>query len=399
MWTWGFGAGTTGSANTSALNFAWNSPSPLNVRKPNPQIFKVNWCGDSTILPSGIVPGYWYSSEFELAYDPNIVNLNHDQLELQFRGFASQRQAVIMNGTIDGSLKGTFDMPKSSAAGGLLSSFADFPWISTGKDSSKISLMTKQMAEKYLNKKVAAQTNTTLKNLLTSGLNDLIGNGLSLSNPILKVLGSVIFTPKSSSTGIMNLTLAASTKSTGTISSNYPGPSKAFFFPGSQQSSNKGGLLPYYNYNLGVWNIDQTPTVKYSVATIQRSTERTKPEVITQTYTLSPSSFNLIINPIVTGYENAAITLQKKELIFYQKSQKLTSINGELIDSQPVTYLTANSIRITYSGLPLGQTTTYNYGPNEFGSFKVRATLAIRPIGFTQDVILVKEFPVKWIAQ
>jgi hypothetical protein len=399
MFTWGCGAGTVGSAYTSAFNFSWSLPKPMDTRKPNPHIFKANWCSDPNILPNGIVPGYWYFCEFELAYDSNIPNLNHDEIELQFRGFASQKASIVLNGKINGTIKGTFDMPKSSATGGLLSSFADFPLLSTPKDSSKITLITGQNIANFLLNKISGQTNTTLKNLLTTGLNSLIGGSLNVSNPILKILTNSIFSPSSSSNGQMNLSLSASTSSTGVISSSFPGPSKPFYFPGSQLSSNKGGLLPNYNYNLGVWNIDQTPVVKYSRASITRAVRKTDPEIVSQTFTLDANSFNIVINPTVTGLENATITSQKKELILYKRlGDKVSYVVGELINSEKDNFVykaTTTYIIPIYSGPPLGKDNTFNYH-TVFGNFLVRVTIALRPAGSEQDIILVKEFPVKF---
>ncbi|HPN20868.1 MAG TPA: hypothetical protein PK758_03090, partial [Tenuifilaceae bacterium] len=262
--TFGIGVNTSTGYSTSALNFSWALSLPIDNKSGNPYLYKVPWCSVVGQTPLSLTSNYWYCCEFEFAYDPSITSLTRDNLEIAFATQIIQKSYVETSGTINGTIKGTFTMPKSNEAGGIISALGN--GISLDNlFKGKVNLPAMADIRTYLLSLAAKQASSTLKSVYSTAASNLIGSKLKSDNKILDLIGSMIYSPGSSTPGYVNLDFNAQTKTSGTITTNYTGPLKSsLIYPGIQYgSSTVGGLLPYYNKNIGVWNINTQPTVEY----------------------------------------------------------------------------------------------------------------------------------------
>ncbi|MDQ1772089.1 hypothetical protein GQR60_04485 [Labilibaculum sp. A4] len=383
--TYTFGIGlATNSCSTSALNFSWAKALPIETKKTNPYLYKPGWCSTMTSTPYGIQNNYWYYNEFEIAYDPNLSSLNRDNIELQLRMLITEKSFTESTGTIAGTIEGTFTMPQSGASGGILSSMASSINFNS-LDDFKINLPSKEVASKYLTDQVAKQANSTLKGLLNTGLSK-IGSAIKTSNPILGLVTSGIFSPKSYTPGSINLDFEAKTKTTGTITSSYAGPSKAsLIYPGvAIGSSTIGGLMPHYNKLIGVWNIDKTPIIRYGYTYYDAMEPMRHTEA-----SLDLQSFNVLINPEVTNTENATVRVVSKDLILYDTGG-LYEFGGTLINSSELNTYKSQWIGVKCGGSP--RRTAGHINLPLKGKWAVRVTIAIKPEGNSDEIILIKEF-------
>lgn len=385
-YTFGLGIATTSGNETSAMNFTWPEAKSSEDKQANPYVYKPGWNSNITSTPYGIQNNYWYYNEFEIAYDPNIKNLSRGNLEMQLRMLITNKSYTESQGSITGTIEGTFTMPNSGSSGGILSSIASQIKIDS-LVPFKINVPTKEGATKFLQDQATKQANSTLKNLINTGLSQ-IGNPIKTSNPILGLVSSAIFSPKSYSPGTINLDFNAKTKESGTITTSYTGPSKGgLIYPGLKVgTTNIGGILPHYDTIIGVWNIDQRPIVRYGYTYYDAWDPYRRTAAM-----LDQNSYNVIINDALTNNLNANVRIVSKDLILYDKSKgALLEYGGTLINS---------SGDYTYKGQKMGVISGGSPRPSAGkikiplkGIWRVRITIAIKPEGNTDEIILIKEF-------
>ncbi len=376
--TWGFGAETT-VIQTAVMNFTRIDPQPSNITYTNPTSYNLNYSSDPNTIPTGIAPNYWYYSEFETMYDPQLSQFTHDNIEFKIKCFATDKKFVKLQGTITGSISGTFTLPSSSPAGGMFTELvSDFDVSKIGK----IRWPTKDESKAFLKDLANKQLNSSAKALLNQGLTSL-GTNLLSTNPVIKFLTSGLLTTSSSTPGKINCSLKAKTTNDGTITSVYPGPSISFKFPGTAET-NKGGLLPNYDSPLGVWCISNKPTVKYSQNVSFNSMENKYD--VRNTFTIDNTSFNVVINPAVT---NLCSSVFVNKYVAYKASvneSDMYLIQGSYTDtsSEPYSYIVENSMLERYF---------YDYPKViQNSQIRVRVKVTLYPIGKSDPIILIKEF-------
>lgn len=388
--SFGIGVNTATGYSTSALNFSWAMSLPANSKSSNPYLYKIPWCSTVGQAPLSLMNNYWYCSEFEFAYDPAITSLTRDKLELAFATQIIQKSYVETTGTINGTINGTFTMPKSNEAGGIISALGNGISLNNLFEG-KVSIPAMANIKTYLLSLAAKQVSSTLKTLYTNAAANLIGNRLRSDNKLLDLMGSLIYTPGSSTPGYINLDFKAQTTTSGTITTGYSGPLKnSLIFPGIQAgTSTIGGLLPYYNKNLGVWNINTQPTVEYGNA----YWDEMEPYRY-QDYSLLPNSFSVTFNPEVqqTG---AICRVVSKELIFYDSNGMLYNWGGTLINTDGGDTYKGTSFGLIWGGSPRPSAGSAKLSPR--GSWRVRVTIGIKPTGFTDEILLIKEFVPKLV--
>ncbi|MBD3750652.1 MAG: hypothetical protein IE931_14285 [Sphingobacteriales bacterium] len=66
------------------------------------------------IEPTQLASGTWYASQYEIAYDPNIVSTTYQQLGLNWTLKWTNISSVSLQGDAGGSLNGTISTPVPS---------------------------------------------------------------------------------------------------------------------------------------------------------------------------------------------------------------------------------------------------------------------------------------------
>lgn len=184
--------------------------------------------------------GAWYVAQYEMAYDPNIVNATQQNLKFVWNTSSTNLSNVILNGESNGTLTGTIgtESPGGFNLGKLLGQATKGVVYAAGfkgLDLLKIG-------------------NTKIKETIVGG----VKSGLSgaVQGFMNAIFGGSPTTPQ-----LVNLTMKTSMNVTGTIASSGGIASPSLIIPGTQTVGNGTGYTPAYNDPLGVVYISQKPII------------------------------------------------------------------------------------------------------------------------------------------
>ena len=266
-------------------------------------------------------------------------------------------------------------MPSPGSTDGVLSDITNRLDVS---QLGHLKLSTTSESLKWFGNYLIKQTNSLLKTKLGSALTSL-ATTISPTNFLIKTLTGGLINTTSSSPGKINLEIKAKTSSQGTITTVRTGPGISLFYPGTK-TSDRGGLLPNYNKQLGVFYITQTPKIENTQSSRSVGAEYEVDNILK----IDLNSFQVVINPVVS---KSCSKIKVSKQIVLTTSQNNASVSGTLIDSRNYEYRyigapssTLEFIYKTPRPLPIIETP------------KVRITIAMTPIGRTDPILLIKEF-------
>lgn len=251
-----------------------------------------------------IAPGTWYASQYEIAYDPNVSTSTWQQLGLNYTLKWTNISSVTLQGDIQGTLKGTISTPASGFNLGntLVSGALQFAGLSVlsnnaGPDNSHPGVGNKLG--------LPSMVFDAVKDGLTSGASGIVKNVFSA------ILGG-----NSNNTQQVNLTLNAKINLTGSIAGSgalIPDPGLGLGVPGTSNSQTAIGYLPYYNKPMGIFYINNKPTMYAEMITHGDGTfEGT---TFQYNFMLDGNSFDPVFNPEVLAI--AQIQNYEEELFTY----------------------------------------------------------------------------------
>jgi hypothetical protein len=291
---------------TDGLNLGPNAinSSMLNFISQDIIDFNSNKTVATQIQGTQISTGVWYASQYEIAYDPNVANATYQQLGMNYTLKWTNISIVDLQGTVQGTLKGTITTPASG--------------FNLGNTLMNGALQALGLTVFNNNKGPDANHPGTGNTLgLPAFVFEAAKNGLSsgLSGVVQNVFNG-IFGGNSNNSQQVSLTLNAKIKLTGSITGSgalIPDPGLGLGVPGTSNSQIAPGLIPYYNLPMGVFNINHKPLAywhmnEFSDGTIEGTSY--------QYYLwLENNSFDPIFNPAVLA--SAQIQNYTEELFFY----------------------------------------------------------------------------------
>lgn len=323
--------------STSLLNFTYKYAKGINDKAASPSFITtpVGNFSNNVFSGVGLQNGVWYGMEIECAYDPSISSNSAHTLTLMGRAVDETITvgSIVSTGTINGSIKGT--MPTSNINLSFSDMFNDKSTdksvninnqqgiVSLGETIDKgiakndsffkgLWSNIKSNASKWIASGLESGAKKGLEAILTQGgsvigdaigglFNSLIGGGKKEAD--LKVE--------------LNLNMKSDVKLTSTKITQ--GWSDIILpVPGSGSSSNA-----IYNKTLGVWNLQETPSVDVNVQTETGDS----PKVKLYRYLYSMEEVTISLNPEVSTLFNLENSHQ--ELIL--KEGSTIPLNGSLV--------------------------------------------------------------------
>jgi hypothetical protein len=263
------GISLTGSASTPLLNYTTSDVVDYNTNQTSMTTIS-NYQVQST---SG-----WYVLQFEMAYDPNISNVNYQNLETTWNVSSVQVTQSSFYGTDFQTITGSVTTPGTGF--NLVSTAENLVLDLSGIGELSTLISTATGAEKAVltatNAGVTSSLGGTIKNIFSA----ILGGSSATKNSVnLTMNGSFSFTGNSTSTtAIANPTL---------------------IIPGTQWTSSAAGYLPGYNSPLGVFYISAKPTIDEHITT--KTNGGITGTTTTIAYSIKSSSYSLLFNPAVTA--------------------------------------------------------------------------------------------------
>ena len=294
-----FGVSLVGASN-SALNFANKLiGKPMDDRSINPSFME--------ITPQEVTNDHWYFFDVEMAYDPNIKNLNHSSLQLLLKSRGSTHQNITLSGTQSGSLKGNINLAGSK------SSLLDLNTLNLGANNSttitssfSVNSNVNQQ-EGVLNTKGNNQISNSVGAGIKNGINslaaDLGKNAINwISNPLKGIFSSLVGSSSSSNLNYVDLTMDTKINLSGSITHQQLLFEAAMKLPGTN-ANGVLGVLPSSDVPLGVWNINTTPIVEWDDEVHWFNGQQPFALMyngrrdMLHSYRIKNNSFNVVINP------------------------------------------------------------------------------------------------------
>lgn len=199
----------------------------------------------------------WYMMQYELAYDPDIVEIPYNQIQLVWNLNFYDVENISMGGDLQAEINGTIGNTgkdwKSDAKDatkkvgtGLLSGVGVSLWERTKKGTDGSNKLG-------LNKSVFNKIGEGLKSAVSAATHGVFGD-------IVNVFSAIIG-PQSISPVPINMNVSGNVTLKGTLSSSGSLPSMpiSFWMPGTNIPSSAVGYIPLYNKPLGVINFSDCP--------------------------------------------------------------------------------------------------------------------------------------------
>ncbi|WP_145858307.1 hypothetical protein [Pedobacter suwonensis] len=264
--------------------------------------------------------GTWYAEEFELAYDPNLLNTSYVANQLRWSMYSTSISQITLDGTQKGSIDGTIQTPNptgSSLFGSLLKGA-----ISVGVGQLGILATGSKALGNFFSKKLGPLKLEDVKNgVQEAAKGESKSGGKSIFNAVLSAIKGGSNDPGFSEQKI-NLKLNTQISLNGSITQSPEGMFNPVVFISNTQGLENiaPDYIPNYPASLGVFNISNTPTVKiYKVIPPVEEPSDVPSNLNTYIYSyeLDQASFNILFNPaVINGNANGA-TIQnlKKEVV------------------------------------------------------------------------------------
>lgn len=318
------------------LQGAGKSASPLlNYTQSDVIDISNNLATTSTVEAFQVAPQTWYSFEYELAYDKNISNLNYSALSLLWPIKSNQIQQIVINGTITGTLQDfSFTVPNVN-----LTTAPSFKGEGHTAVYSSVG---------------AAQAPGGSQNLQNSIIKSIVDGAINL----LKGL----FGKKKDETEIVKFAINTDINMTGQITSDFSVATPGLAIPGYNQSQTPG-VIPAYNQPLGVFYIDNKPSVHVRTDVYHQFDERGNeifPSRITHTYSIT--DYDVRYNPELDAF--SSIQNEKAEVVVPVNSGTLLSGRDESI-GYTGTAVVVEGLTASLPSPPIGVRISFELKPNE----------------------------------
>ena len=316
--------------------------------------------------------GTWFVFQYEMAYDPNLVNTSFPSFGLSWQPQWVNLSNITLNGTQTGTINGYLGTPSSGFnLGGLITDGA-------------LSFLGKYNYAQLLgvvDAKDGAKPYTDAFNEASQGIVKGFANG---------ILGG------SSSTQAVNLTINTQIKLTGNMVSNGLVADKKFVLPGQSNSQTADGLTPVFSDPLGVFNVIGTPQINlnpnYWTNTVEDPYNGGTCDVsgCNLYMWLDDNSVNIAWNPAIINSSPTGATIQnmKQEIIAFVPQNS----GNEKIGAQDViSYKNTSAGAPAYLGFGTGGSCTsigLVYNPR----FAVRITFDVVPNNGAPKCTMVKTF-------
>ncbi len=319
----------------------------------------------------------WYMMQYELAYDPALLNMNYQDVQLCWWLNYVNVAEIKMQSRSVGDIIGTIGTATASGRN-------PFSTDNLNKIASQLILtnVDKTVAESLrdttsnknslnLPQKFFEGIVSSINDAAKLGIGDILKKSFSFLNAIIGGVSTTAPTPIS-----LKLEVCTTTKGALTEFGSFPSSPASMWIPGTSISSSAIGIIPLYNNPLGICNMFQQPTITL----INRSRIYNEPDepfdpdqMLTITegeldYEIQDYSQYLIINPelqkiadvtierqdiVTTGYDH---TFGEKDFIHipahtYSYIQGTTFNNHELPSN--LTYYVRFAIKVSpHNGAP-----------------------------------------------
>lgn len=329
---------------------------------------------------SPLATNKWYMIQYELAYDPNIVSIPYNQIQLKWYLNYVNVQELKLTGIQKGNIKGTIG---SSGTSSVLSEFK-----AAGKAAGTgvlAGIGMKFITDNEINAKTGENKlgfNEYAFKSISSGLKSALSGSISsLPGALFKGL-SAIFGSNANQPIPVNLQFSTEISLIGdmTEKGSFPASPISFWIPGTNIASGAAGYIPLYNKPLGVLNLNGKPKIKTRCEILCYPEEDPYDGSIHPAWRYdmiypNPIDYSdyLIINPEVKKI--ADVIIKQQDLVCLNpKRLTVTNINPKKI-----------CVGIKYSGY--GDT-----GSVDYPILAVRFTIEIRPKNGDSISTIIKTF-------
>lgn len=188
--------------------------------------------------------GTWYAQEFEMAYDPEVGTKPAISNVMTWTINSVNVTSVSLNGTSQGSIRGTIATPRSAQNlfGTILNAGLQF----AGKG-----ILDELIRDKVLPGIFNDKLQTSIKN-------GLQGSAKNVVNGVFSRIMNGNSAPDSSRQYV-NLTTSANYLLQGSLTSNYQIGDPTMIIPGSAGQDNVAGYTPLYKSPLGIMSLSESP--------------------------------------------------------------------------------------------------------------------------------------------
>ncbi|WDF54092.1 hypothetical protein [Mucilaginibacter sp. KACC 22063] len=235
----------------------------------------------SEVLQYQAAPATWYAFQYELAYDKNLKDQDYQKLRFSWPVKANQITSVTLNGVQKGTLDGNMNVPSTNLT------------ISSSVSSTNANVIINGNSD-------VEKAKPSLTTTIFNSLKDLVTKKLtSLATGFVSNIFSGIFGGKSgSSDDVVHLKMNSTLQLTGTLSSNFLVSSTGLSIPGYDQTFTPG-FIPNFNGKLGVFYLNNVPTVNEVLYKIPQTGPNGEQLVPKNEYVYTPdmSSINPVYNP------------------------------------------------------------------------------------------------------
>lgn len=234
----------------------------------------------------------WYMLQYEIAYDPQIVNFNYQDIQLSWFTNFNSVSTISLGGTETGTIKSTASAPGTELNKAL---------INGGKVLGVGALAV--VGSSFLSNNGNETTGINSIGLPTKIFSSISkGVSAALSTASGNIPGAIvgifnaIFGGSSSPTVNLNLNTTIALTGTDKMAGSFPSSPTSIYIPGTTFTSNVQGYIPLYNQPLGIVNATKRPVVK-----ILEDHSRPSSDGLYHThYTLeTPMSDFIVFNPAI----------------------------------------------------------------------------------------------------
>lgn len=356
----------SGSASSSMLNYIAQDVTD----------FTVNQTTNTQIENYQIVStGAWYVSQYEIAYDPNLLNIQQTALNMIWKAQSVNISNISLNGNINGTVKTTPATPTSA-----FNVAASANSIAQSGVTALATTVLKSTKETTTAPAGTPSTTPENKSNFSNEIVTIIKSALTANIAgTVKGVFNLIFGGNSSNSNSINLTIKATVGLSGTSSETTGLWNPTLAIPGTANSQNATGYIPAYNSTMGVFNLTAQPTVNVIVA--ENAGDGLGSSSTTYTFSVDNTSFQTLINPVVSGSASVSISQEvvcinpPTNIIGYEA--QVESVAGNAAYGQ-LNYFTTN-----YDG---DDFTTY------FHAVGVRFTIKVTPNNGAPSSTIIKTF-------
>ncbi len=280
---------------SSLMNFEGNTNYSVNKKDSYPTIIKstegniVQLNPDLGFIPDkGFVKNSWYAVEVEISYE-DVSAFNDSDFYLQYLPFRGNYSAITLKGNLTGTINGTIEGKTSGitnligSVGSLFNSTSNNNSVNVG-NSTILGTITSSLEKAKteatpsfwtgLWNKIQTAVPSAAQGAITSTLTSAVNQGIKWATNPLSAFVSTIFSIGGSSDNVplnkVDLKIDAKITLAGSISSQVPSASCDLRLPNT--ISTMGGYnyptLAMKNWNLGVWNVENLPIVKYDIVNV-----------------------------------------------------------------------------------------------------------------------------------